>query len=290
MLTTNPHAITPALKGVDNQNWSEIQKLDGLVPYQVGLQKKLPGKTLQRIYSNEIGSIYVFYLVYGRFYTLVDFGSLEISPVVVPPITPPALPPNQTVWWDDFSGYSPNGVISKIWSGGAWQDGIGICETIIQGYFDPFMGGAVTPPQQNIQIIYIPVDPITPVDPTSPPYFYPPGLADVVLKIQTFTLIPPSGDETLPQDVVAQDTIDLFDYPLPPEKNLLDTFIAESAHVGKIVVWNGLAIGRTPDQAKGDFSMGGPGQPHFNPDLPWPPPSAINYYKILTTGEFGTES
>lgn len=290
MLTTSPHAVTPALKGVDNQNWSEIQKLDGLVPYQVGLQKRLPGKTLQKIYANEIGSIYVFYLVHGRFYTLVDFGSIEISPVVVPPITPPIIPPSQTVWWDDFSGYSPNGVISKIWGGGVWLDGIGICETIIQGYFDPFMGGGITPPQQNIIIIYTPEIVATPVDPTSPPYWYPPGVADVTLKIQTFTLIPPAGDETLPQDVVLNDEIKLYDYPAPPEQNLLDILIANSIAVGKILIWNGLAIGRTPNQAKGDFSMGAPGQPHYNPDLPYPPPTSIIYFKILSTDAFGTES
>lgn len=292
MLTTEPNVVTPSIRGIDQQNWSEIQGLNGLVPYQVGLQKRLPGKTLREIYPNEIGSIYVFYLVYGRFYTLVDFGSIQITPVTVPPLIPPALPPNQTVWWDDFSGYSPDGVISMIWGGGDWLDGIGICETIIEGYFDPFMGGGITPPQQQIQIVYIPGDTAPPVDPSTTPYWYPPGSADIILKQRLFSLWPPDGDETLPQNVSAVDEIKLYDYPLPASQTLVDSLFANEVPVGKLFPWYNLIVGRTPDLGSYDdkYSMGAPFQPHWNPALPWPPPQPITYYDIESTGAHGVES
>lgn len=286
MLTINPNAVTPSVHGIDQQDWSEIQNLRGVYPYQVGLQKRIPAKTLQESFGQGIGSIYVFYLVYGRFYTFIDFGSIQIGEVKPPAITIPALPPAQSVWWDDFSGYTPDGLISMIWGGGDWLDGIGICETIIEGYFDPFLGGGFSPPETTIGpgggIAVID----TPVDPTSPPYWYPPGLVNVYLHERLYSLWPGEGDETLPENGAANDSIRIYDYSDPLLRSLIDEIFASDLIVGRISIVYGLRIGRTPNLGSYDdkYSMGAPFEPHWNPLLPYPPPSSTIYSFTITTG------
>lgn len=135
-----------ALGGIDQQNFNSIQLVQGAFPYQIGLQKRIPGKSLIRVVPGEVGSIYTFYNVHGRFFSLVDFGTLQIDEIVTPPIIIPPLPPESAEWLESFSTYDPVGLISRLWGGGQWSIGIGVCESIIQGVIDPFLGFAALPP------------------------------------------------------------------------------------------------------------------------------------------------
>lgn len=141
MLRTNGSKPTLAIGGINQQDFKEIQLVQGTYPYQKGLQQRIPGKTLiqQQPGAVGIGSIYVFYLVLGRHYKLIDYGT-NISIVETPlnPITLPALPPQGNTWFDNFASYDIASV-SRIWAAGVWAIGIGICETLIEGIIDPFL-------------------------------------------------------------------------------------------------------------------------------------------------------
>ncbi len=126
-----------AIGGQNQQKFSELELVAGAYPYQVGLQKRIPGKTIQQVLSGPIGSIYVFYMVYGRMYRLLDFGSLQITEIPIPPEPPWQPPQSSNTWYDTFEGYTPD-LISRLWGGGAWLYSVGICETIIQGKIDPY--------------------------------------------------------------------------------------------------------------------------------------------------------
>lgn len=173
MLETNGDS-TLALSGINQQDFTKIQLVSGVYPYQEGLQKRLPGKTLIQLYDGQVGSIFVFYMVFGRTYTFIDFGSIEITEISVPPITLPGLPPTGNEWFDSFGSYLVD-TISRIWGGGAWLNAIGICETIIDGYIDAFNaleGGIFI---QTIPLEQQPHD-APPVDtPDTPPILPPVG-------------------------------------------------------------------------------------------------------------------
>jgi hypothetical protein len=138
MLETNSHKVFSSVEGINQQDFDKIQLLQGAFPYQVGLQQRIPGKIISREVSGSVGSIFVFYNVFGRHYILTDYGTIEITETILPPITLPALPPSNTSWFDTFSGYDV-GLVSRIWAAGVWAIGIGICETLIQGIIDPFL-------------------------------------------------------------------------------------------------------------------------------------------------------
>lgn len=144
MLRTTDVKETPSLAGINQQDFSELQLVQGTFPYQQGLQKRVPGKTLQRIFDGPVSGIYVFYGGYARGAILVDFGtSLRIIDVPFFPVVLPALPPDQNIFDDNFSGYLVD-TISPLWGAGNWFNSVGVCQTIIQGYFDPFQAYPTT--------------------------------------------------------------------------------------------------------------------------------------------------
>lgn len=170
MLETNGNSQL-ALRGTDLQDFNEFQRVSGTYPYQEGLQRRIPGKTIIQIYNGEIGSIFVFYMVFGRTYTIIDFGSLEITEIVTPPITIPALPPTSSRWYDDFSSYLVD-TISRLWGAGIWLVGIGVCETIIEGTIDYFLVDDNVFYQSiatGLQPIPAPPNDLPPVSPILPP-------------------------------------------------------------------------------------------------------------------------
>lgn len=126
------------LKGINQQDFDEIQSVEGAYPNLAGLQQRIPGKTLTNQFNGPVGSIYAFYNVYGRNYTLKDFGSIEIEEVEVPIFISPVVPPLGNSWFDDFESYEDD-LISKFWGGGAWASYVGVCETLIIGFIDPFL-------------------------------------------------------------------------------------------------------------------------------------------------------
>lgn len=165
------------IRGMEQQDFDGIEILQGMFPYQQGMQQRFPGKTLQDTKPFPIGSIYVFYLVYGRFYNLTNFGTnTEIEEVNIPPITLPALPPFGNTWFDDFSGYDV-GTISRLWGAGPWAIGIGVCETIIEGMIDPYLAldsgfnylQQIPTEQQPIPAPPVDTPPTTPILPPSGP-------------------------------------------------------------------------------------------------------------------------
>lgn len=174
MLRTNSEKVL-FLEGIDQQDFTQLQLVQGSYPFQVGLQKRIPGKSITQIYAGPVGSIYVFYQVFGRFYTLIDFGNILIEEVEIPTITLPGLPPAAVEWFDNFDGYTL-GLISRLWGAGAWLIGVGVCETIIEGYIDPYrVLGTVEGYQEDIPTEQRPV-PEPPADtPTVPPLIPPTG-------------------------------------------------------------------------------------------------------------------
>jgi hypothetical protein len=144
MLRT-PSKPTLQLEGINQQDFNELQLVQGCFPFQIGLQKRIPGKTLLEQHPTPIGSIYVFYMVYGRHYQLLDFGDgIQIDETVIPPITLPGLPIAGNSWIDTFAGY-PDALLSRLWGAGIWPGTVGICETLIAGYIDPFLVYATIP-------------------------------------------------------------------------------------------------------------------------------------------------
>lgn len=176
MLATNGKS-TLALGGINQQDFKEIQLVAGSWPSQVGLQQRVPGKTIQQVLNGPVSAIYPFYMVYGRAYTLTDFGSLQIEEVEIPTITLPGLPPsNSNTFFDTFEGYIPE-IVSRIWGGGFWFHSVGICETIIDGIIDPFLVYAtIAPGREDPENRPIPMpDPeVDPEVPPAPPVVNPP--------------------------------------------------------------------------------------------------------------------
>lgn len=194
--------VTPSIEGIDQQDFQKIQVLQGAYPYLVGLQQRIPGKTIQQIYLGSVGSIYVFYLVYGRSFLFVDYGSITIIPIPIPPIVIPALPPVSRAWFDTFDEYTPIGLISFIWPEGQWYGGPGICQSTEVGYIDPFDAQILQPPGGNT-----PIGPPgglggatpsgapggTPIPPSPPP---PPGVPQYPVDCGTMPDLP-SVDVTI---------------------------------------------------------------------------------------------
>lgn len=178
MLKTKGNSLI-AIGGIDEQSIDAIQTVQGAFPYQIGLQQRIPGKVLDRILTGPITSIYVFYLVHGRHYTIIDYGPQTIIEIDVPPIRIPPLPPKFVEWFDDFSGYGPEGLISRVWGAGFGNPFVGIAETFMRGLLDPWeLTDSLTPPAPTPP----PPDEITPVEdggsnvpPTPPPSQYEPG-------------------------------------------------------------------------------------------------------------------
>jgi len=138
MLVTTELTTDRVLRGVDQQDFEQLQVVQGTFPYQAGLQKRLPGKSLLQEIGGPVGSIYVFYNVYGRNYTLEDFGTLQITEVGIPPFTLPIPPPVAYSWFDDFESYADD-LVSKYWAGGEWLHYVGICEITYYGFIDPYI-------------------------------------------------------------------------------------------------------------------------------------------------------
>lgn len=282
MLETNGK-VTSSIEGIDQQDFSKIQLLNGAYPNKVGLQQRIPGKSLIEQQPLAIAGIGVMYNVYGRFYNVINFGStLTITPVTTSPITQPALPPDSNLWYDDFSSYS-SGLIALIWGAGIWPNTFGICQTIINGILDPFaIFATITSPIFGGPLPVTPPPPssspqTTPADPNSPAAVYPPGSAQVILQRQTATAnnsCTGQGTESL----VTVDGIQYFDYT---GGTLLDSLLATDITVGKVTLWHGLKVGRLPDVDLGLVQGTCPGPPQ---------PQATIYFLIATTGVFGVES
>lgn len=274
--------LTPSIEGIDQQDFTKIQLLSGAYPNKVGLQQRIPGKTLDRQVAFAVGSIGVMYNVYGRFFSLENFGTtLNITQINIPPYTPPGLPPNSMIWFDDFSAYSPNGLIQLIWGAGIWDSNFGVCQSIIAGFMDPFaINATITTNPPWVPIRYLTETPeIPPVDPNSPAAMYPPGSTNVVLGYQIGVADNScTGQGSEPVD--ANDSIEQFDVPAP-DPVLLDTLYATDATIGKIIIWNGLRVGRIPDRDLGTVQGTCPGPPQ---------PVPTNYYLIQSTGDFGVET
>lgn len=143
MRASKASLTSSSVEGVNQQDFKEIQVLQGCYPYLNGLQQRVPGKSIQQVLDGPIGSIYVFYQVYGRTYTLIDYGPIIIIPVVPIPITLPLAPPLTSTWFDTFDEYTPIGLLNFFWPLGSWYGGPGICQSRIVGYIDPYDGSIV---------------------------------------------------------------------------------------------------------------------------------------------------
>lgn len=284
MLETSKAGIIPAIAGINQQDFDEIQLLSGMYPYQKGLQKRIPGKSLQKVYPSPVGSIFVFYNVYGRPYTSIDFGSsISIEPITIPPITLPALPPTGNSWYDDFSGYTPVGLISLLWGAGNWNDTVGVCQTIIDGWFDPFLvypnvyaGGISKDPSKQPQPLPTPpVDPeTTPLPPTDPKFQYPVNPPDLFLNVILAEADNTcQGQGTSPANAI--DFINFHDFAGGP---VIETKRADSITPGTTVLWRGIKLGRLADVDIG-LVVG---------DCPGPPqPVPVSYFLHGNDGSFG---
>jgi hypothetical protein len=276
---------TLAVAGIDQQDFDAIQLVSGAFPSLTGLQQRIPGKTLDRVYPSPVGSIYVFYNVYGRPFRSVDFqdGTIEIEETPLPVWRIPALSPVATSWFDDFFGYTL-GTVARLWGAGIWDGGIGVCETIIEGLIDPFLVYATITGENPIPV-YTPTvvtesagTPLGIV--TGGAFDFPFGIPDIVL-IETSAVADNSctGQGTQPFNV--DDSINLYTTPGVPQGAVLHAY---DLVLGQKVTWYGLSVGRAsniiiPGYVQGTCIIGLP-----------PQPVAIVYYYNLNNGEFGVES
>lgn len=282
MLAT-PNDPILQLEGIDQQNFEKLQLVKGTFPFQIGLQQRMPGKTLQKIYDHAVGSIYVFYSVFGRHYTLIDFGSISIIEVTPPPIVLPGTPPTSTLdWIDTFSGYAP-ALISRLWGAGIWPIGVGICESIIEAFYDPFLVYAKISVPVDTSTLPVPGpspdgDPsIPPISPTSPDALYPPGYVDVILHIiDSHKNNSCTGQGT--QLYQAVGSLRLRNYSGGPA---IDQITANSITIGTRVTFHGVKVGR---DANSDIGL--VGGSCVGPPLPTP----IDYSLYVNTGELLLDS
>jgi hypothetical protein len=268
---------TLAFAGINQQDFKQLQLVSGGYPALIGLHQRFPGKTLQEVENGPVSAIYVFYNTYGRNYMLTDFGgTIQITPVTPPTITIPALPPNNAIWFDDFSGYSPDGLISNLWGAGIWPNSVGICETIIQGIIDPFkifasvpVGGISNTPSLQPVPVSTPTTPETPVDPTSPGYLYPPNhyAPSILLQHQegqANNACQGQGTPTVTFD-------DIIRYRLNPSSPVLDTVSVLAILVGQKGFFHGVSYGRMSNKQLGLLVGDCPGPP-------WPTPAIWDVY------------
>jgi len=248
MLQTYSEQPDLQLEGVDQQDFSKLQIVKGTFPLEIGMQQRLPGKTIQKIYPGPIGSIYVFYLVFGRHYQLTDFGGgIEIVEVEIPDITPPGLPPTSSLWIDTFSGYDED-LISRIWGAGIWGGRAGICETIITGFYDPFLvyDKVTTPPPE--EVLPVPIDDgggeeTALVPPGSPDAMYPPGYVEVVLHVN----FGHTNDGCTGQGSHIESNADIVRLRPYSGADFLEEWSALDVPVGSKFIWHGHSLGRDVD-------------------------------------------
>lgn len=277
MLATNKHQVTLAFKGINQQDFKELQLVVGAYPSLTGLQQRFPGKTLQQQQASEVASIFVFYNTFGRNYILTEFdGTVQIDPVTPPTITLPALPPwNTGFLFDNFEGYSPDGLISPLWGAGIWNNTVGVCQTIIEGIISPFeifatifAGGLSKTKALQPQVVGAPSTPATPANPGDPAYLYPPKhRPDISIQYQ----FGESDNSCTGQGEEFVDFNDIVTLRNFPGGTGLDSIGATSITVGGITVWNNVKIGRTGDVNLGRLAGTCPGPP-------FPTPAAWDVY------------
>lgn len=276
---TNPKL---AIAGQNNQNFDEIQRVEGCFPFQIGLQQRFPGKALNRVFSSPVGSIYAFYNVYGRPYTLFAYnGSIEIEETPLPVWRIPALAPTSDAWFDDFSGYIL-GSIARLWGAGIWSGGVGICETIIEGIIDPFsVYDTITsesPIPENVPHTISDSAGAPTGQDTGTNYQFPFNHPQIVLAVRT-AISDNSCTGQGTQSVIIVDSVKLYNTP--------GDFTGTTLHAGDLAIgqqiqWNGIRIGRIPNIVTPGFVIG---------TCPGPPfPTAIVYYHNINDNSFGVES
>ncbi len=273
------------LDGTNQQDFEQIQLVSGAFPYQVGLQQRFPGKNLLAVFDGPIGNIFPFYNVYGRPYNLVDTnGRFIITPVPLNSITIPALATTGNRWFDSFGTYSPTGLIQLLWGEGAWPgDGIGVCQSIIEGFIDPFLIYAAIDvhsiPDFLPSVVPGSSIPATP-DSTSPAFAFPFTPCNVYLRVTTATAdnsCTGQGTETFS----VADEITAFSAEGDPiiDQPVLHAYDITVKHS---VLWHGIRVGRLPDITIPGYVQGtcpGPAQP-----VP------IEYYLNIWDGSYGIQS
>lgn len=271
--------VTVSFEGINQQDFQELQLVAGAYPYQTGLQQRIPGKTLIETMTGPVGSIYAFYNVFGQFYNLISWdGNIQITPVPYTSLRLPALPPtNNGLLFDDFSGYSPDGLISLLWGAGIWNGSVGVCQTTIQGYFDPFQiyGGFTIPPYTLTPwtLALSPINTTTSLQakagpgggatiPSAPPgsaaFLYPPGhMPNVLLEMQfgeSDNTCTGSGYEYVEFD-------DLVYFVYYPGGSIIDTLNVTSIAIGGKTNFHGVTFGRTGNIDAGVLVGTCPGPP-----------------------------
>lgn len=279
MSTATKGQVTLSFQGINQQDFKELQLISGCYPYQIGLQQRIPGKVLLEEVGYPVGSISAFYNVFGNTF-LINFynGNILIDRINWTSIRLPALPPlNTGLLFDDFSGYSPDGLISLLWGGGIWNGAVGVCQTIIQGYFDPYeVYGSITVPPfvENPYILSLsPINTIpnlqpqlgpsggltiTPTPIGSAAFLYPPG------HRPTFTIQMQYGDSNNTctgsgyEYVEFDDLVYCKDWAGQP---VLDTLNVTSIAIGGKTPFHGVNVGRTGNINAGVLVGTCPGPP-----------------------------
>jgi len=274
------------IKGVDQQDFAEIQVLANCFPYRQGAQKRVPGKILEQKLSSPIFGIHTFYMVYGRRFNITDYGTdLEIIEELIPPIVLPALPPSTTSWFDSFSSYSPVGLISRLWGAGNWLTYVGICESLIYGVIDPFLvsDSVAAIPVEDVPRTVPQDGTTTTTQDTGINFYFPNGAAQIMLQRVIYDAdYSCIGGGTVP--VAVDDILNVYQYsgdPAPYVVGVLDIPILQSIAVESI------RVGRSPNVAFGVANTTlCPNPPSIFPN----PPVGKVYYLIISSGEYGQES
>lgn len=282
-----------ALDGVDQQDFEKLQEVAGCYPNLIGLQQRLPGKTIEQFLDGPILDIAVFYLYYGRPFRMINWGgTIEITKIPLVPWSIPVAPNTTNIWMEPFTDYEPVGLISRLWGAGIWLTGIGVCETLIEGYIDPFKVFAEIKSGEPTDVPTVVEDSSdTPAaEDTGPNFYYPREKPQIVLKrLNADGDLSCHGQGTTPQQI--DDLINVYYEP----GNLKETVPVTDFVVKARTPFYGIVVGRVPDEYIGIVATSPPASPAIGcvsgpPSFfPYPPDPTIYFYNI-NNGEYGQES
>ena len=109
MLETDRAQIIQDIRGINEQldlvDPANIAVLKGTYPEKIGMQSRVPGKTLYQKFAYPINGIAVFYNVYGRRYMLWEGLNLSIEEVEWESLNVTWTPPWFPDKYDDFEEY-----------------------------------------------------------------------------------------------------------------------------------------------------------------------------------------
>ena len=156
MLETDRAQIIQDIRGINERldlvDPSNVALLKGTYPEKIGLQSRVPGKTMFKKFTYPVNGIAVFYNTYGRRYLLWEGLDLTIEEVEWEPLTISWTPPWFADKYDDFEEYLEAPISSMLL--GFWPSGnagyVVLVSTKCYDAFETYLSGEITEAQLDL--------------------------------------------------------------------------------------------------------------------------------------------